>query len=314
MRKPVQFGWRVPDFPLDGSKPEAFRDQILSSLEPLQESFSSFWVADHFVPWFEEMDPATDTYEAWTTLTYLSSRFPHMLAGNLVLCQSYRSPALLAKMAATLSALSPGHFILGIGAGWKEDEYLAYGYDFPPAATRVHQLAEAVQIIRKMWTQEKTDFAGRYYQVKGAICVPKPDPLPPILIGGGGKKLTLKVVAEQADWWNMPGVSPENYERLLFVLHQHCLAVGRDYDSIVKTVATDCLAVAPSHEKAVELAAASPFGSSEGALVGTPDEVAAQIERYAQIGVTHFILRLADFPGTNAASLFVKEVLPRFAA
>ena len=314
MTTKIKFGWRVPDFPLDGSKPAIFRDQMLASLDPLQESFDSFWVADHFIPWFAKMDPKTDTYEAWTTLTYLSARFPRLWAGNLVICQSYRPPALLAKMAATLQVLTNGHYILGIGAGWKKDEYLAYGYDFPAPAIRIHQLNEAVQIIRKMWTQPETTFKGQYYQVEKAICEPKPNPLPPIMIGGGGKQLTLRVVAEQADWWNMPGISPEHYEELLGILRQHCQAAGRKFDAIVKTVATDCVAVAATHQKAQALADASPFGRDEGAIIGTPDEVSAQLERYTRLGVTHFVLRFADFPDTAAASLFAKEVIHRFAA
>ncbi|MGE5222585.1 MAG: LLM class flavin-dependent oxidoreductase [Omnitrophica WOR_2 bacterium] len=312
MNTHIQFGWRVPDYPLDGSSPQVFRDQVVTYLDALRDRFASFWVADHFVPWDSRQDPATDTYEAWTTTTYLAALFPELLAGNIVLSQSYRPPALLAKMAATLQALTRGRYILGIGAGWKQDEYEAYGYEFPSAATRIHQLDEAVRIIRLMWTEPKATFHGNYYHIDEAINEPKPVPAPPIMIGGGGKKLTLKVVAEQADWWNVPGSPPEEYEDLLNVLRGHCQAAGRNYDEIVKTWATDCVAVGRTKEEAGRIAQSSPFGSPEGTLIGTPDEVTRQIERYARLGVQHFMLRFADFPNPDGAMLFFETVAPRF--
>ncbi len=315
MATDVKFGWRVADFPLDGSQPKAFKKQIMANLDLIQGKFASFWVADHFVPWYTQLEPHTVTYEAWTTLAYLAARYPQMLAGNIVLCQSYRPPALLAKMAATLQDLSDGRYILGIGAGWKEDEYLAYGYEFPKPAVRIHQLDEAVQIIRQMWTQPEATFMGKYYHVEKAICEPKPVPAPPIMIGGGGKKLTLRVVAERADWWNVGGQTPEQLEELSGILRQHCQAVGRDYESIIKTFVTDCVAVAATHEKAVEMAKRSPFVDDAGNnFTGTPDEVAAQLERYTRQGVKHFVIRFADFPDTKSASMFCDEVIPRFSS
>lgn len=277
----------------------------------LQGSFSTAWAADHFVPWAEFQDAHTDTYECWTTLTYLAGLFRELKFGSIVLSQSYRSPALLAKMAATLQILSGGRFILGLGAGWKQDEYRAYGYEFPAAATRIRQLAEAAQIIRLMWTEPQATFQGRYYQVQDAICEPKPAPRPPLLIGGGGKKLTLRVVAQYADWYNFAGGTLEHYRALLSALRGHCEQVGRDYDQIVKTWATDCVAVAPSTEAARRLAQASPFYAPGESLVGTPDEVAAQLQPFADLGVRHFILRFADFPKMDGALLFAREVAPR---
>jgi len=312
MNKQIQWGWRVPDFPVSGESTAEFRDRIIAYGETARQHCASLWVADHFVPWFEPMDPRTDTLEAWTTLTYLAARFPEMLAGNLVLSQSYRPPAMLAKMGATLQALTHGRFILGIGAGWKEDEYLAYGYDFPSAAVRIAQLEEAVRIIKLMWTEPRATFHGRYYHIEGAICEPKPVPIPPIVIGGGGRKLTLRVVAEHADWWNIPGSSPEEYAEMLETLRGHCQAVGRDYDEIVKTWSCDCVALAPKTEAAQALAQAHPLGKLSGGLIGNPDEVAAALERYTRMGVEHFILRFLDFPKPDGMELFFKEVAPRF--
>ncbi len=312
MSDPVEFGWRIPDFPVDGTRGGAFVDQIVSTLEAIRGSFTTAWAADHFVPWAKFQDPATDTYECWTTLAYLAGLFPDFKFGSIVLSQSYRSPALVAKMAATLQTLCGGRFILGIGAGWKKDEYLAYGYDFPDAATRIHQLAEAAQIIRLMWTQPRATFHGRYYHAEDAICEPKPAPAAPLLIGGGGKKLTLGVVAEYADWYNFPDGTLEHYCALLDALRAHCEQVGRDYESIVKTWSSECVAMAPTAEAAQPLAQASPFYTPGESIVGTPDEVAAQLRRFTDLGVQHFILRFADFPKKDGIRLFAEAVIPRF--
>jgi len=308
----VKFGIRLPAFPLHGSRGASFRDEILEYLTVLEDQFHSVWVADHFVPWYEPQDPMTDTLECWTSLAYLAGKFSGYDFGSIVMSQSYRNPALLAKMGATLQTLSNGRFILGIGAGWKQDEYLAYGYDFPPTATRIHQMGEAVQVIKAMWTAPSASFQGKYYQIENAVCEPKPDPIPPILIGGGGKKITLRYVAQYADWWNFPGGTPENYAGLLEALRGHCNAIGRDYDSIVKTWAIECVAVADTTEGAVEVARSNPLYDPETAIVGTPDEVEAQLRRFTDMDVEHFILRFADFPSTGSAETFAREVMPRF--
>jgi alkanesulfonate monooxygenase SsuD/methylene tetrahydromethanopterin reductase-like flavin-dependent oxidoreductase (luciferase family) len=313
MSENVQFGWRVPAFPTDGSGSQIFIDQILANLGAVSGRFSSAWVADHFVPWHREQDPTTVTLECWTTLTYLAGTFPALSFGSIVMSQSYRPPALLAKMGATLQALSGGRFILGLGAGWKEDEYLAYGYEFPNAATRIHQMGEAAQIIRMMWREPHANFHGRFYHVRDALCEPRPEPPPPLLIGGGGRKLTLRYVAQYADWWNFPGGSVENYAELLDVLRGHCETVGREYDSIVKTWACECVALAPSSGEARRLGEASPFYRPGAALVGTPDDVVTQLRRFTDLGVAHFILRFADFPETRGVKLFAEEVVPHFA-
>jgi alkanesulfonate monooxygenase SsuD/methylene tetrahydromethanopterin reductase-like flavin-dependent oxidoreductase (luciferase family) len=310
----TQFGLRVPDFPVDGTTGTAFVDQFVETLHILNGHFASAWVADHFVPWANFQEAATDTYECWTTLCYLAGLFNDYTFGSIVMSQSYRNPALVAKMAATLQALTGGKFVLGIGAGWKHDEYRAYGLEFPEPATRIHQLEEAVQIIRLMHSQKRASFTGKYYHITDAICEPKPQPAPPLLIGGGGRQLTLKVVAQYADWWNFPGGTYDNYRSLLDTLRGHCDKVGRDYSSIVKTWGNETVAVAPTHQAALAMAQASPFYSPESSLVGTPDEVALHLQRFVDLDVQHFILRFADFPKNDSARLFVREVLPRFKA
>ncbi len=312
MKKEIKFGLRIPAFPLTGSRGAGFRDEIFDFLATFEEQYTSVWLADHFVPWFTKLDPLTDTLEAWTGLTYLAGKFESYDFAPIVLSQSYRNPALLAKMAATFQLMSSGRLIFALGAGWKEDEYRAYGYDYPPTATRIHQMGEAVQIIRKMWTETKATFHGKYYHIEEAICEPKPDPIPPILIGGGGKKITLRYVAQYADWWNFPGGTPENYTELLAALQSHCREVGRDFDEIVKTWAIECVAVADTQSAALEIAKTSPLYDPQASIVGAPDEVEQQLRRFTDLGVEYFIFRFADFPKTGMANLFTREVAPRF--
>lgn len=312
MKPKIQFGWRVPDFPVDGTPFKQFRDQIFRNLDALQGRLASAWVADHFFPWMGRMDQTIATPEAWTTITYLAGRYPGLTLGSIVLSQGYRPPALLAKMAASLQELSGGRFVLGIGAGWKENEYRAYGYDFPPVGTRIDQLEEAVQVIRKMWVEDSPTFEGKYYRIAGAICQPRPDPRPMLMVGGGGRKRTLRIAAQHADWWNFPGGTVQNYAELVGVLKEHCQAVGRSFDEIVKTWATDCVAVAPTRAEALQMAQASPFYAPDSSIVGTPDEVAEQVRGFTALGASHFMFRFADFPSPRGAELFAREVVPQF--
>lgn len=308
----VQFGWRLPAFPADDSRGATFIRQIHEMLELAEAHFDSVWVADHFIPWARWQAPNVDTLECFSTMAYVAGRCPSIRVGSIVMSNSYRPPSLLAKMAATLQALTGGRFILGIGAGWKEDEYRAYGYDFPSAAVRIRQLEEGVQVIKAMWTQSPATFHGRYYHIENAYCEPRPDPMIPIMIGGGGEKLTLRVVAKHADWWNFPGGSLANYQHKLEVLRRHCEAVGRSYDDIVKTWACEMVAIAPTEGEARKLAEASPFYDGANGLIGTPDQVASQIQAFVDLGVEHFILRFADFPRRDGAELFAREVMPGF--
>jgi alkanesulfonate monooxygenase SsuD/methylene tetrahydromethanopterin reductase-like flavin-dependent oxidoreductase (luciferase family) len=307
----VTFGWRIPDFPVDGSNAVEFREQIFNTLDILEGHFETAWVGDHFFPWMESLDQRADTIEAWTTLTYALAKYPRMKGGTIVLSQGYRPPALLAKMAANLQWLSGGRFILGIGAGWKENEYRAYGYDYPSTGERLAQLEEAVQVIRAMWTQATPTFHGKYYTVQDAYCSPLPTPPPPLMIGGQGRKKTLRMVAKYADWLNFNNCTLEEYRELLGVLDEHCQAVGRSPAEIYRTYASECLAIAPTRTEVDQLVADSPFRDGS-LLAGTPDESFAKIQAFVGLGVQHFILRFPDYPKTACAELFIKEVLPRF--
>jgi len=310
----VKFGLRVPTFPVDGSNRKEFVSDILKFIEELNENFDSAWVDDHFVPWAGFVPKTTPTLESFTTISYLSSKFRRLTFGNTVLCNSYRNPALLAKMGATLQTLTEGRFILGIGAGWKEDEYRAYGYKFPPPEVRIKQLAEGIQIIKALWNEGSATFKGKYYRIDEAYCYPKPDPIPPIMIGGGGEKLTLKVVARHADWWNIPNVSPQTYQQKLRVLEEHCRREGRDPSKIVRTLA-NIVAIAKTEEESWNLASKSRFiekGNEKNYIVGNPETITEKLTDYTKLGVEHFILRFVDFPNTDGAKLFAKEVIPTF--
>ncbi len=306
----VMFGWNVPTGLPEYVSGAEHVARVMQVLGDVHEFYDLVWLYDHFhAPAFFDSDDYP-RLEAWTTMAYLAHAFPDVYFGNIVLGQSYRNPALLAKMAATFQHLSGGRLILAIGAGWMESEYHAYGFDFPKASVRIAQLEEAVQILRLMWTEKRATFAGKYYQVKDAVCEPKPVPLPPIMIGGNGEKRTLRAVARYADWWNSLDLDPDGLAHKLDVLRAHCEAEGRDYDAIVKTF-LGIISIAETEAEAKRLAQASPRRANMN-FVGTPAQVIAQLRPYVDLGVSHFMLDFSDFPNSTGARLFADEVMPAF--
>lgn len=312
----VEFGWRLPMWPADDTPGAILIQQIENHLRRMDDAIDTIWLSDHFVPGNGWRGPEPDILEAWSAMAHWAAAFPRYRYGHIVLANSYRMPALLAKMAATTQLLTGGRLILAMGAGWKEDEYRAYGYDYPSAKDRIGQLDEAIQIIRAMWTSSPASFDGRYYRIEKAYCNPMPDPLPPILVGGGGEQLTLRVVAKRADWWNFAGTGPELYQRKLDVLAGHCAKVGRDPATIVKTWETSIVSVAPTRAEAQRIAEASAFwrhaGGQDATIVGEPGDAIEQIQRFVDVGVRHFILRFADFPSLRGISYFAEKVAPAF--
>ena len=311
----VSFGWRIPAFPVDGSDAQEFKSQIISALEAAQGAFDSAWISDHPIPWAPWQSPGTVNLEGWTALNYFSALYEKLIFGHVVLCNSYRNPALLAKMAATLSLLTRGRFVLGIGAGWKEDEYLSYGYDYSKPSVRIAQLEEGVQIIKRMWREEAVTFHGKYYKIENAYCDPKPEPIPPIMIGGGGEKLTMKVAARHADLWNCPNLNAEGYRHKLEVLRRHCKTVGRPYEEIRK-VWVGCIALAKTEEEARKIASSNPFLTKESrfdpretTVIGTPEQVVEELGRFKNLGVDYYIFRFLDFPSTDGTELFSDHVI-----
>lgn len=214
--------------------------------------YHSVWFYDHILGMGAvEMD----IYEAWTSMSALASVTEKIKIGTMVLCNSFRPPALLAKMASTFDVISNGRLEFAMGAGWFEPEYKAYGYHFPDTKTRIEQLSESIKIIRAMWTEDKPSFKGTHYSIEDAYCNPKPiqTPHPPIMIGGAGEKYLLRLVAELADEWNCPANHAQAYDHKLQVLKQHCKDVGRDINDIGISQQTVCVIAKDEAELAVKL-------------------------------------------------------------
>ena len=263
-----------------------------------EAGYDTAWLFDHFYPILA--DPAGPCFEGWTALTGLAEETKNVEAGVLVTGNTYRHPAVLAKMGAALDHIIAGRLIMGIGAGWFELEHNAYGIPFYTPGERIRRLDEAVAIIKSMWTAEKTTMQGRYYQVLEARCEPKPvrKPHPPFMIGGAGEKLTLRVVAKHADIWNTFG-SPSVFRSKIAVLRDHCNSVGRNVDEIEISWAGLAAVCGSAAERDALLApAAKAWGQSneqmaEASLVGSTDEVLRRLEEFQKAGVTHFIMLMA---------------------
>ena len=275
---------------------QALMDANERTIEAMRPHFDAVWAEDHF-QW--EKRPVI---EAITSLTWLAGRHEGLRFGHIVLGQSYRNPALTAKMAAMLQALTGGNFILGIGAGWKEDEYRAYGYDFPTAGQRIDELEETVQIIRAMWADSPASFQGNYYRIENAECQPQPNPPIPLLIAGGGEKKTLRVVAKYADWWNHNFCTSEEYAHKQRVLAEHCREVGRDPGGILHTY-YGVVQLLEDPSKAEQ----RPFHL----VTGNADMVTRELEEFVKLGVKHFQFRFLDFPSNDGLRVFMEKVLPR---
>lgn len=195
-------------------------------------AFAHAWLFDHYAPIFSDLDGPC--LEGWTTLAALAAETNRIRMGLMVTGNTYRHPAVLASIAATVDVISNGRLDLGIGAGWNEYEHASMGIPLYAPGERIRRLDEACQIIKQLFTQDLTTFDGRYYQLKEARRQPKPvqRPHPPLVIGGGGEQLTLRVVAKHADIWNFAGGSVEDFKRKVGILGQHCEAVGRDRQTI----------------------------------------------------------------------------------
>jgi alkanesulfonate monooxygenase SsuD/methylene tetrahydromethanopterin reductase-like flavin-dependent oxidoreductase (luciferase family) len=236
----IEFGWLSP---VAGHAGSDFQPIVMYQEEHILPQalphFDSVWIADHFYGF--DADKTEGFLEGWTTLTWLAARYPTVKLCHHVLGHGYRNPALTAKMASTLQVLSGGRFILGIGGGWREDEYLAYGYDFPKPSVRLRQLEEVVQICRLMWTEAHPTFAGEYFSIDDAAATPRPDVVPPVLIGSSGEKVGLPIVGRQADIWNGFGRDDEDWLRKRAIIDAAAEAAGRDPAAIAnsRTIAGD---------------------------------------------------------------------------
>jgi len=234
--------------------------------------------------------------------------------GQMVTCNGYRNPALLAKMASTVDVMSHGRLDFGIGAGWFQHEYLAYGYNYPDAPERLRYLREAVQVILAMWTQDEAVFEGKYYQVRGAINQPKGVQKPhiPLLIGGGGEKVTLKLVAQYADACNVGGGDIPTIRHKLDVIKMHCEQLGREYANIRRTTSTICV-IGDSEETALaslsEQQRVLVSMMQASALIGTPGSMQKRLAEYEDAGVQELILWFPDAAKLESLRLFAREFI-----
>lgn len=306
----VPQGWRMDlvDFP---DPVEAYETMTRVAQEAEALGFHSIWLYDHFhtIP----VPSQEVTFECWMSTAALARDTRRVRIGQMVTCNGYRNPALLAKMASTVDVMSHGRLDFGIGAGWYQHEFLAYGYNYPDAPERLRYLREAVQVILAMWTQEEAVFEGKYHQVRGAINQPKGVQKPhiPLLIGGGGEKVTLKLVAQYADACNVGGDIP-TIRHKLDVIKRHCEEVGRDYTSIRRTSNTICVlgesvaaalaTLSPQHRDLVNMAQA-------GSLIGNPETIRRRLAEYEEAGIQELILWFPDAVKLESLRLFAREFM-----
>jgi len=279
--------------------------------------FHSVWFVDHM--WSRGL-PDFEHLEAWTLMSAIAAVTERIRIGTLVLCNSYRSPALLAKMAASLDNISGGRLLLGLGAGWMEEEYLAYGYPFPSTRVRIEQLEEALCIIKLLLSEPRASFQGKYYAIDDAVNNPKPvqRPHPPILIGGAGEQRLLRVVAEHADIWNCPNNAAPSLPHKLDVLKRHCDAIGRDPQSI--EVSEQSIMILGHNQKDLrskvqfaKQAFGATFDIEQTALRGTPEQLIDAIQHRSRQGVTFFTTLFGDMNQPETLELFASAVAPAFA-
>ncbi|MFI5351949.1 MAG: LLM class F420-dependent oxidoreductase [Candidatus Binatales bacterium] len=272
--------------------------------------FHSIWLVDHM--WARGM-PDLDHLECLTTMAGLAAATERIRIGTLVICNSYRNPGLLAKSLTTIDHISNGRLEIGIGAGWMDEEYRAYGYEFPSMGKRLRQLEESLQVIKALFADKRANFKGKYYEVADAPLNPKPiqKPHPPIMIGGSGEKVMLRIVAQYADRWNCPA-GYEDFGHKLNVLKNHCKAVGRDFNTL--TISEQLLVCLGKDDAEVEqkwqMAKRFPFSAT--GIKGKPDQIVAQLRERVNRGVTMFTIFFSDFAPPPTLEMFAREVMPAF--
>jgi F420-dependent oxidoreductase-like protein len=263
---------------------QKFEDVVELARHAEATGWDGIWYADHFMP--DGSDTHAPWPEAWTTLSALAASVPRIRLGPLVTGNTYRHPAVLAKMAATVDRVSGGRLVLGLGAGWQENEHRQYGIPFYTLGERLARLDEACQVIKALFSAEKSRFDGKYYQLDDASLEPKPvqDPLP-LLVGGGGEKVTLRIAARWADEWNVWG-DVETLRHKMAVLDRHCADVGRDPSRIQRS-AVALLFLSDDAEFVERLRGG---GIGRPTIVGNADEVRETVRAYAEAGVDELIV------------------------
>jgi F420-dependent oxidoreductase-like protein len=321
----VPQGWRHD---LAGIPTDQHWATMLGVARDIERSgFESLWVYDHFhtVP-----EPTQEvTYEAWTLMAALAATTDTVRLGQTCTCNTYRPPAYLAKVAASIDVISGGRLEMGIGAGWYEHEHDGYGYDFLSPGGRLGMLREGVEIMKALWTEDEVTYEGKYYNLQGAICQPKPvqQPHVPFWIAGGGEKVTLNIAARHAQYTNFANGDLETFQTKSEILRGHCEDVGSDFDSITRSTDFDIFCVENeadlaekkgwfrSHlESFVSEKAADRFVRAYEANSGTPEQTIAKLKELEVAGMSYAIVNFADVAyDRGSLELFAKEVIPAFA-
>jgi alkanesulfonate monooxygenase SsuD/methylene tetrahydromethanopterin reductase-like flavin-dependent oxidoreductase (luciferase family) len=266
--------------------------------------FKSLWMTDHLF-WGEQF-----AYECWTVLSFLAAKWPQFDVGPMVMGQNYRNPALLAKMAATLQVLSEGRHILGIGAGWKEDEYRGYGYTMPSPGARLEQLTESLEIIKALFTQPgKISYQGKHYWLDEGILEPKPQPVPPICVGVKGDK-ALAIAAKYGDWWNISDAPIGVFTDRMRLLDKYCEDIQRDPKSLRRTWFGRIVTGTTAAEiEARATTARDTVYTTNNAFVGTPAQIVESMAQYVALGCDYFMVDIVGLPNNDLLNLVLDEIV-----
>ena len=322
--RPVRVGLTLPQGWLDEFPSSNPNEQFLFSKEIAQKAeklgYHAGYVYDHFIPYYGN-NPNGPFFEAYLLLSAIASVTSKLRIGQVVTCNSFRHPSLLAKMTSTLDAISNGRLEFGIGAGWFEEEYTSYGYPFDNAAARIEQLDESLTIIKKMWKSDRSTFQGKHYSIKNAICNPKPMqiPHPPVMVGGAGSKL-MEVVARHATRYNHPFGTPEILQEKISLLRAKCELAKRKHDEIENSVLLRVLVgkdnddvkdVISALKRKNESIADFVLRSKDSIALGTPDEVADYLRQYRKVGISYFIVNFLGLSrSADMLATFSRKVIP----
>ncbi|MAG31245.1 MAG: hypothetical protein CL908_10205 [Deltaproteobacteria bacterium] len=311
MTRPTRFGVTLPQ--IKRTWPEA--SAAARAFDAM--GFDSLWVCDHL---YGVPAPHFPILEAWTQLAAIAAITEHAKLGTLVTPPFFRNPAVLAKQIATIDQIAPGRVIAGLGAGWFPPEFEQTGCAFPGTGERLRALEDSIEIMKRMWTEEKASYEGQYFSVTEALCEPKPATPPEILIGGGGEKVLMGIAARHADTWNNMAAFQTDLAKKVEALRKRCDEVGRDYDSIEKSqqcvvvIGEDEASARSSLEKAKKIYGGHMGGAlEEHGIWGTPERVIDCIERHRELGVSLFVIEFFGRDTRQPAQLFAETVAPAFA-
>lgn len=313
-KHPIRFGLQTP--------PEGATWEELVRVWKFADDlgYDSLWTSDHFITSLFPQQPHTPVFDGWTALAGLGVLAKRVRMGVMITGVPYRYPSQLAKIAVTIDRMTGGRLIMGIGASWSQKEHEQYGIEWRPSGERVHRMGEAIQVFKLLWTQPAATFNGRYYQLRDAVCEPKPVQKPhiPIWVGGWGEQLTLKYAALYGDGWNTTG-SPISLPRKLEALQRHCEAARRDPGEIEKSVMhmrlmmTDDQAAVRRFVEASTYRRASGYEDLKGHyMMGTPAEMRELVGQFINLGVTHFVGQVVAPYDYETIERWYKEVALAF--